>query len=210
MLSIHDAIIAGLVIIILILTGITLGLTIKIYVQINPTWWPKEKRFDASIKAPTQNMYLVQFNYSPLLGASWCRPTWYAFRYVRQDGSYSKLSPWTTLPVQAGAKVQPCINGDCTTLCSSGGTTQIPCVLTGYDSCACNRPEVGVIENLDYDIKLGEYYAVIHRQIDTFDPTSEGQQIGTLLPKPFDTRGITYSFADTLYNENSGSSCDRC
>lgn len=171
--------------------------------------WPVEKNFDPNIITPSQPIFLTKFSFSPMLGNACCRPMWYAFRYVTTDGNYGKFGPWTNIPVRAGGLNQPCINNDCSTKCLINGESQY-CVLTGNPSCECNRPEIGVMKELDYNTKLGHYYAVIHRQLDSFDPDSEGRPIGILIPSPFDPRGIKYFWVDTLYNENDGSGCDFC
>jgi hypothetical protein len=206
-----------LVLFLFIVLGVVLGVTLYYelqHKQKNIKWWPNENVFDPNIKRPDFPLYLTQFSYSPLLGNACCRKMWYAFRYVRADGNYGPLSPWTTIPVQAGAKTQPCLNGPppkgCKAQCLNASSGIGPCVLVGPESCHCNRPEIGITQELDYNIRLGEYFAVIHRQMDNFDPSDEGRQIGTLLPYYTNERGITYTFPDILYNENDGSDCDLC
>lgn len=179
-------------------------------VKNGPFWWPAEKRFDPSILKPTKTLSLTNFSFNPGLGAPVCKAAWYAFRYVKLDGSYGPLSEWTEIPVQAGKKEQPCLNGDCTSMCKNSSGKEEPCVLTGENSCHCNNPVLGVTGQFAYNTLEGEWYTVIHRQLDNFDPTKEGTPIGTLFPNISNPRGVTYIFPDIVFNENSGSSCDWC
>lgn len=177
----------------------------------NKPYWPTETKYDPNIVTPKQQLSLVTFSYKEGDGLPYCEPMWYAFRYVKSDGSYGGMGPWMTTPVQSGGKQQPCLNNDCSTMClSSDGhtTTSVPCVPVGEASCPCNRPVVGINSQLDYNVKTGEYYAVIHRQTGVFDPKSEGIIIGILLATA--SSRSTYSFTDLLYNDNTQYVCDGC
>lgn len=139
-----------------------------------------EKYQDPTLKAPTQPLYLTNFEYIPEQGAPWCVPTWYAFRYVRvSDGGYSTLSEWTHLPVQAGASMFPCPDGKCWFKTASGGAP-----LSGTETCHFNAPVIGTIGPLDYDITQG-VYANVHRQHGALDPSSEGEIVGFLIPSGY-------------------------
>jgi hypothetical protein len=179
-----------------------------------PPWRPpQETSFDPSITTPSQTLYLLSFSYQPLLGnPTCCQKMWYAFRYVNQDGRYGNLGPWTTVPVQAGGKIQPCLPptptyGPCGKLCRQNDGTSLPCVLTGFDSCYCNLPVIGVPQELDYTVNRGEWSAVIHRQVGEFDGNSQGQPIGMLIGHPNDQRGGLYSWDDVLFSDGLGSGC---
>jgi hypothetical protein len=200
-----------------------------------PPWQPpQEVKFDPSIATPQQNLYLLQFINNPMGGPRCCKKMWYAFRYVNADGRYGALGSWTTLPVFAGAKVLPCIPesvsgelevvgteresslcsprvdpayGGCGRQCTLPGGKTGPCVSVGNQSCSNNRPTIGITSELDYVVNRGDWYAVLHRQLDRFDPTSEGEPVGFLIGHDADQTGGTYSWPDVAFSDKLGTGC---
>ena len=210
------------VIALILVTVFILGL-VQVYFQIKllgikhskPPWSPPaEVTFDPSIITPKQELFLLMFINNPLGGPRDCKKMWYSIRYVNADGRYGPLGPWTTLPVFAGAKVLPCIPdsdpssyGQCGKQCVLPGGKTGPCVSVGNASCSNNRPTIGTIEELDYTVNRGEWYAVIHRQLDRFDPSSEGQPIGFLIGHEADQTGGKYSWPDVAFSDDLGYGC---
>lgn len=175
-----------------------------------PSFLPKETIYDPTIKTPLQNIYLLMFTFDPFAGETCCRKMWYSFRYVNQDGRFGKMGKWTTLPVYAGAKILPCApsnNGCKETRCTLPGGRSGYCVPTGYNSCKCNRPVLGVVDDLDYPVNKGEWYAVLHRQLDTFDPESQGIPVGFLIGNQNPQMGGKYSWPDVAFSNGLENNC---
>lgn len=158
----------------------------------------KETSKDPSIPTPSNQLYLVSFTYNSADGYPYCKPMWYAIRMVRlSDGKYGDMGPWTSIPVQSGATRQPCLPGGCSEE-----------VLTGPASCNANRPVVGTPDELPRTLKEG-YVANVHRQVGTFDQSSEGEIVGMLIP--FVGLGVKYSWTDLLMPTNSSEyTCPSC
>jgi hypothetical protein len=207
-------------VVVLALVVIGVCYLVQVYVLVKIVWkkkkphWtpPPEIVFDPTITTPSQNLYLLQFTFDPMGGPRCCKKMWYSFRYVNTDGRYGALGTWTTIPVYAGAKTLPCIPPtppklECGLRCVLPGGRTGPCVPTGNDSCNSNRPVVGVVNELDYQVNKGQWYAVIHRQTDQFDPTSEGTPIGFLLGSQDPQNGGLYSWPDVVFSDNLGSGC---
>ncbi len=167
---------------------------------------------DSTVPTPSQPIYLLKFTYDPSaasLGGPPCNPLWYAYRYVRtSDGGYGPLSSWTTQPIYAGSPNPPCVpvtgqppNNWCSlngiaTGCGSGGSSTF------------NEPVVGTTGTLELSLADG-YVLNLHRQVGTFDPTSEGQLVGQLIaPSRSSSTGPTSFWYDISFSTNSGNT--RC
>jgi hypothetical protein len=202
----------GVLLLVGVMWAVQIYITIRLLMrrQPLPPWQPPaEIRFDPSITTPTQNLWLLMFTFNPMGGPRCCKKMWYSFRYVNTDGRYGRLGPWTSLPVFAGAKQLPCIpsNRNCSKQCVLAGDTTGPCVSVGNHSCKNNRPVIGTVDELDYTVNTGSWYAVIHRQVDIFDPNSEGQPIGFLIGHQSDQTGGRYSWVDVAFSDDLGYGC---
>lgn len=202
----------------------------------------EEKVFDASIPAPNQMPYLSDFSYSAGAGNAFCNPAWYAFRYVRNsDGAYGPLSPWsgtdptkpkdTPLAIYGCASQLPCIPS-ATTKASTQTSPTSPTyacaqngIPTGSATSTFNVPTIALIEPLNIDTKYSQkdgYTMNVHRQvgyidndgkIHDFDPTAEGDIVGSFLENPGHADGhsgsIYAQFSDRVFwpQSNQQSSC---
>lgn len=175
-----------------------------------PPWSPPaEVTYDPSITVPDQQLYLLQFAFDSMGGPRCCKKMWYSFRYVNSDGRFGGLGPWTSLPVFAGAKQLPCIpsHPKCDVQCVLPGGKTGPCVSVGNYSCNANRPVIGTVAELDYQVNRGDWYAVIHRQLDFLDPNSQGTPIGFLIGPRQDQTGGLYSWVDIAFSDGLDSGC---
>lgn len=187
----------------------------------------QENYADSTITDPQQQLYLGAFSYDPnLSGGPLCQPMWYSFRYVRlSDGGYSSLSPWTPLPIFSGAAVLPCypstsyepnnmhtLYNKCPDekLRTVSDYCNVDNIIEGTGSCQFNRPTIVTVDPLDQELITG-YVLNLHRQVGTFDPNSEGQIIGFLIPDTNNQQGWTSHWVDILYNPNQANSrCQGC
>jgi len=131
------------------------------------------------------------------------------FRMERCDASvtsFPNFEPDSTLYGDIEQNTTP-IYGGCGKRCVLPGGKTGPCVSVGNASCSNNRPVIGTIDELDYTVNRGDWYAVIHRQLNQFDPTSEGQPIGFLIGHEADQTGGRYSWADIAFSDNLGRGC---
>ena len=113
-----------------------------------------ESQFDSSIPTPVTTLKLDSFNmvtgYAP-----WCIPSFYAIRFIDQDGNYGGMSDWFG-PIVAGKSTK------------QGG-------------CMANLPYLKLDDASDPNI--GKYYANVHRQDGTLDKDSDGTVMGMLYSK---------------------------
>lgn len=110
-----------------------------------------EKLYDDSMPSPITSLKLNSFNASASF-APWCMPSFYAIRFVDEEGNYGDLSEWYG-PVVASSSVVP------------GG-------------CSANVPLLSVIDKSDPN--LSKYYTNVHRQDNVLDENSEGTIMGML------------------------------
>ena len=169
-----------------------------------------ETTLDPTIPAPTPIPYMVGFNQSSGLGPPYCYPVWYAYRYVRNsDGQYGPMSPWTgggNVAIYAGAATLPCPPQGCAAF-------NVP---VGTSTCTFNEPMIGILQAPSVPVNSADGYTLnVHRQLGRiqhgqatgFDPTSEGDIVGSINVIP-GNNGITGSFVDTMNPKvTTASSC---
>jgi hypothetical protein len=66
---------------------------------------------------------------------------------------------------------------------------------------------IGTISELDYTVNTGDWYAVIHRQVNQLDPSAEGQPVGFLIGRQSDQTGGRYSWPDVAFSDDLGHGC---
>jgi hypothetical protein len=159
---------------------------------------------DPSYKAPVNKLYIDRF-YNDGSGANpFCNPMWYSYRYVNSLGGYSPLSPWTSIPIYAGATTLPCAGS-----CNSN-------IAVGKTGCLNNVAIIGTMDKMEYDTLNNSNLMInVHRQIGAVgqtapDPNDEGEIVGTLTQYP--TTGGPYSpltsfFVDALCNTGTTNQC---
>ncbi|ALX27507.1 hypothetical protein GMAR_ORF133 [Golden Marseillevirus] len=119
----------------------------------NPDGSFKEVKFDQTIPTPENSPVLAQFGKADNNQPLWCIPTWYAVRYVDQNGNYGKLGPWSQEIVSS---------------CSVPGL--------GCNGCNSFLPIISIPSSLP------QYSANVHRQSKTFHPDDEGKIVGSFSP----------------------------
>lgn len=110
-----------------------------------------EKTNDDSMPTPSGSLKLLNFDYNYQY-PPWCIPSFYAIRYVDDEGNFGELSQWFG-PVVSQPTATP------------GG-------------CWANIPNL-IAQDLQ-DPNLGKYYANVHRQDTTLDESSDGRIVGML------------------------------
>jgi hypothetical protein len=194
-----------IVTILIIVISIIVFIVIKMNKNTLPAFQPAtESYLDPTISAPTQNLFLSNFeNNTSLNLLPWCTPSWYGLRYVRKsDGGYG---PITWMPsqyqVQSGSSSLPCLNtsnNSYTNQCSFTQNGKIVTINNASSTCNYNVVSIGTPSELTYSIEDG-YYANIHRQDGTFSTSSNGKIIGILVPSD---GAFKYYWEDVLYPAN--------
>lgn len=143
---------------------------------------PKQKYKDPTLKAPRQQVVLGSLQRQNTGINPWCVPTWYALRYVKKDGGYSDLGPWSD-------KIQVNVNSHTPRVCEA------------------NTPIVGIKKPPDYNPFSTGITVALHRQHGKFDPTDEGEVVGQLYP--LTAFGLQWGWTDVLRSDiqTIGSCC---
>ena len=105
----------------------------------------------------------------------WCTPTYYAARYIDQEGNYGPMGEWTTHPVVAG-------------------NTSFPGGVTMSGTCSFNEPWLG-LESIAYSSNSGVWCQVYSS---TSPKGTNPVPIGVLLPFASTITNATYAVADVV------------
>lgn len=157
-----------------------------------------EKNLDTSLTTPPAGkMVLATFEKSTVPGAKpYCRPMWYAYRFVDSNGNYSALSEWSDA-IYSGAKTLPCAGGE-------GNCTKLG-IIPGPKSIDASQLTIGITSTLPYSlIDSGKMVANVHRQVGQPGQTSpspgdDGEIIGRLFEAD-QYPPLKYFYIDALCN----------
>lgn len=124
-----------------------------------------EKTYNASIPTPsTPYLYNFENSQSVNLGKPWCQPTYYAVRLVNfETGEYGPLSQWIG-PISSKQTTFPCKPNS--TTCKFTVPTRLNKITIGSDT---TYDRTQLLMNL-------------HQQVGVFDPQSDGDIIGYVMP----------------------------